>query len=268
MTCRIANSITDQLRYGWQLVNGTREKHERWLFEIRQNDIAPFLDGTPSLKILDLANGRLRPQYTLLRAAGHNVYGIDLVNRPERNWVEVSYRVARWLYARKMHNRPQGSNRTLICGSVAHLPFRQNSFELVTSIAAFEHFYDVPTVVAEICRVLHPGGLAWVLIHLFTSLSGGHNVGLAETPLRTIPLGVEPWDHLRKRHLQFHVPLNQWRQNQYLEAFARHFEVIKDYCAMREGEEFLTPAIAAELSDYSRDELTCGAYVILARKTP
>jgi hypothetical protein len=35
---------------------------------------------------------------------------------------------------------------------------------------------------------------------------------------------------------------------------------------MREGERLLTPAIQTELSDYSRDELTCGAYVILARK--
>jgi hypothetical protein len=35
---------------------------------------------------------------------------------------------------------------------------------------------------------------------------------------------------------------------------------------MQEGEEFLTPEIEAELASYSREELTCGAYVILARK--
>jgi hypothetical protein len=35
---------------------------------------------------------------------------------------------------------------------------------------------------------------------------------------------------------------------------------------MREGEHLLTPKIEAELSEYSRDELTCGAYVIIARK--
>jgi hypothetical protein len=62
------------------------------------------------------------------------------------------------------------------------------------------------------------------------------------------------------------VPLNEWRQRHYLEAFGQHFDILKEYCAIREGEEFLTPQIRAELSDYSREELTCGGYVILARK--
>ena len=268
MSFVIANSFIEQLRYGWQLVNGEREKHERWLFEMRQRDIAPFVNGCPRLKILDLANGRLRPQYMLLQAAGHKVYGIDLINRPEHGRVETSYRLARWLYARNISISVRDSNSPLICGSVAQLPLASDGLDLVTSIAAFEHFYDVAGVVAEIHRVLRPGGVAWVLVHLFTSLSGGHNISLAETPLRNIPRGVEPWDHLRKRRLAFHVPLNEWRQEQFLQAFSEHFEIIKQYCAMREGEEFLTPTIECELADYNRDELTCGAYVILARKSP
>jgi hypothetical protein len=35
---------------------------------------------------------------------------------------------------------------------------------------------------------------------------------------------------------------------------------------MREGKEFLTREIETALSTYSQDELTCGGYVILARK--
>ena len=85
-------------------------------------------------------------------------------------------------------------------------------------------------------------------------------------PLRTIPSGVEAWDHLRKHRLPIEVPLNEWRVEQYLGAFSRLFEILKNYCAMREGEELLTRAIAAELSNYSQEELTCGAYVIVARK--
>ncbi len=85
-------------------------------------------------------------------------------------------------------------------------------------------------------------------------------------PRRSIPKGVDPWDHLRKRQLPFPVPLNEWRLGQYLTAFARHFEILKNYCAVREGEGWLTPGISAELSEYSREELTCGAYVIVARK--
>jgi len=66
--------------------------------------------------------------------------------------------------------------------------------------------------------------------------------------------------------LPFHVPLNEWRKDRYLEEFEKYFEVLKHYCAMREGENFLTPQIESELSDYSRDELTCSAYIIVARK--
>jgi ubiquinone/menaquinone biosynthesis C-methylase UbiE len=155
---------------------------------------------------------------------------------------------------------------TLTCGDVGVLPFPHGCFDLVTSIAAFEHFLDVPAVVAELRRVLRPGGLVWVSVHLFTSPSGGHNVSFTEIPLRSVPPGVDAWDHLRQRRLPFSVPLNEWRRDQYLETFARHFDILSHYCALREGEELLTPEVAAALASYSRDELTCGAYTIVARK--
>jgi hypothetical protein len=66
----------------------------------------------------------------------------------------------------------------------------------------------------------------------------------------------------------FSCPLNDWRADHYLEVFTSHFQILKQYCALREGEEFLTQEIENELSPYSRDELTFGGYVILARKAP
>jgi len=261
--------IKGYVNFGWQLLDGSRRNHERHLADIRQGDIAPYLEENPPLRVLDLANGYLRPQYVLLKGAGHQVYGIDIANRPQRGWANTAYGVARWFYTRKLGlTASSNGSENLVCGDVAVLPFLDNSFHLVTSIAAFEHFERVVDVVTEIRRILRPGGVAWVCIHLFTSPSGGHNLSLTEIPLRNIPPRIDVWDHLRKRQLPFHVSLNEWRQSQYLEAFARHFEILKDYCAIREGEEFLTPQIRAELSDYSRDELTCGAYVILARKAP
>jgi ubiquinone/menaquinone biosynthesis C-methylase UbiE len=154
----------------------------------------------------------------------------------------------------------------LLCGDVNRLPFSNSVFDLVTSVAAFEHFLNVPAVVSEVARVLKPGGLVYARIHLFTCPSGGHNVRITEIPLLRLPMSVEPWDHLRRRKLPWDVPLNEWRQGQYLEEFVKHFEVLKHYCAMREGEHLLTLQIERELSEYSRDELTCGAYVIVARK--
>jgi SAM-dependent methyltransferase len=260
-------SLTDYLRYAWQLLNGSRSDGEWRMAVERQRHIAPYLDTGRPWRVLDLGNGYLRPQYILLRAAGHQVYGIDLVNRPRWGLNDLAYRVARWLYTWKLGVPAKTTaGRTLVCGDVNALPFPDNCFDLATSVAAFEHFLDVPTVVSELHRVLRPSGLLWVCIHLFTSPSGGHNLSFTEVPLRTIPAGVEPWDHLRRRRLPFHVPLNEWRRDQYLETVGRRFEVLTHYCLMREGEELLTPALEAELAAYSRDELTCGAYVILARK--
>jgi SAM-dependent methyltransferase len=260
-------SVVDLCRYAWQMLNGFRVNLELSLANMRRQDIEPFLGSTRSLTVLDLANGRLRPQYLLLKASGHRVFGIDLVNRRGKGWLDWAYRRARRLYRWKVGLHPtKAVDPGLVCGRVNALPFQSNRFDLVTSVAAFEHFLDLPAVVAELHRVLRLSGLAWILIHLFSSPSGGHNLGWTEIPRRNMPKGVDPWDHLRKRRLPFTVPLNEWRLGQYLTAFARHFKILKNYCAVREGEGWLTPEISAELSDYSREELTCGAYVIVARK--
>jgi ubiquinone/menaquinone biosynthesis C-methylase UbiE len=241
-------------------------RHERWIADLRSADIAPFLNGKHSLEVLDLANGRLRPQYSILRAQGHRVYGIDMVNHSKVTWLDYAYNIARWLYTLDLQQKYSMVDDTLVCADVSILPFRDQSFDLVTSVAAFEHFLDVSRVLLETHRVVRPGGFVWALVHLFSSPSGGHNVSLSEVPLRTVPRGIDPWDHLRKRRLPFRVPLNKWRVTQYLSAFEKHFEVLKHYCAMREGEHLLTQQVERELSNYTRDELTCGAYVIVARK--
>ncbi len=258
---------TDYLRYAWQMLNGFRASNELAIADRRLKNITPYLDGGRPWRVLDLGNGPLRPQYMLLKAAGHRVYGIDLINQSGPSSVDVAYGIARWLYRRKLGLPAEAAaGPTLVCGNVGALPFRDNSFDLATSVAAFEHFLNVPTVVAELHRVLRPGGLVWVVIHLFTSLSGGHNLSATEIPLRGVPTGVDPWDHLRKRRLPVRAPLNEWRRDQYLETFSRSFEIVKHECGTREGQELLTPALQAELSHYSRDELTCRSYIIMARK--
>jgi SAM-dependent methyltransferase len=181
--------------------------------------------------------------------------------------VDRSYSVARWIYAWHVQRKiPRNSYESLVCGDASYLPFGDNYFDLITSVAAFEHFLNVPTVVSEMSRVMRPRGVAWLGIHPFTCPSGGHNITATQIPLRELPEGVEPWDHLRRRLLSITVPLNEWRIGQYLDAFASNFEILKHYCVVREGEHFLTPEIEAELSSYSRDELTCMAYIIVARK--
>jgi SAM-dependent methyltransferase len=256
----------DYVRFFGQLLLGLRNRHEAMIAAWRVPDLSPHLDGNVTPLVLDLANGRLHPQTMLLDAAGHQVYGIDWANQLTPGWTDRLYRLARWLYARRVYRPGQRQRYRLACGDVSRLPYADECFDLVTSVAAFEHFMDVPAVVADVARVLKPGGLAWVLVHPFTAPSGGHNVKLMEIPLRTLPKNVEAWDHLRQRRLPFHVPLNEWRIQQYVDEFSRHFEILKHECVLREGEHFLTPSLAAELSVYTPAELTCLAYVIVARK--
>jgi SAM-dependent methyltransferase len=254
-------------RYTAQMLSGYRSNHEREIARWRERDIAAYLNPHRRLRILDLANGRLRPQYTLLKAAGQDVYGIDYINRPQRTPVDLAYSVARRLYSWRLGFSFNAANgQTLACGDVSALPFLDNWFDIVTSVAAFEHFLDVPSVVRELARVLRPNGIAWICVHLFTSPSGGHNLTFTEYPARSLPPGVDAWDHLRRRKLSFTVPLNKWRKDQYLAEFSRHFEILNHYCALREGEQWLTPEIQDELAGYNCDELTCATLVVVARK--
>jgi ubiquinone/menaquinone biosynthesis C-methylase UbiE len=195
------------------------------------------------------------------------VTGIDFVNRPSAGWKRTAYKAMRRFYAAQLGlaaamMAPAG----LVGGDVGIMPFADASFDLAISNAAFEHFLDVPSVLADLYRVLRPGGLLWAGVHLFTSPSGGHNVSFTQYPLRTLPPGAEPWDHLRRRMRPFSVPLNEWRKSQYLDAFAQRFEVVRHYCGLREGEQWLTPELERELAAYTRDELTCATLVIIARK--
>lgn len=263
---RVGERISDYFRYGWQLLNGFRAAGELRIAKERDDDIASLVPLNTPLRVLDLGNGSLRPQYTLLRSAGHDVYGIDLVNRPDRSAFSRAYSFARFLYRWRLGLSVKDEDRGLVCGDVSHLPFLESTFDFVTSVAAFEHFLNAPAVISEVGRVLRPGGLIYARIHLFTCPSGGHNVRVTEIPLRRLPKGVDAWDHLRKRRLPIDVPLNEWRRDRYLEEFGKRFDILKHYCAMTEGEELLTPEIENELSNYSRDELTCGAYVVVARK--
>jgi SAM-dependent methyltransferase len=258
----------DYLRLALGLFTGERVRVEVEAAAARERDVSPYLDFDRSLRILDLANGRLQPQYLLLRNGGHCVIGIDLANAPVRGATSRAYGLARSLYNLHVPDRRRREpGHWLVCGDVSRLPFHSAAFDLVTSMSAFEHFLDVPGVVAEVCRVLRPGGLAWVRIHPFTCLTGGHNLSFGEVPVTHMPLGIEPWDHLRQRRHAWHVPLNEWRIDQYRSTFAQHFKILKSYCAAREGQALLTAQVAAELADYSDDELTCCTYAIVARKT-
>ena len=84
-----------------------------------------------------------------LAAAGANVHALD-ASRP---FLEEAARLA----AR------DGVNLTLVQGDAHALPFPDARFDLVTVGASLNEFADPARAVAEIARVLRPGGRAWFM---------------------------------------------------------------------------------------------------------
>jgi SAM-dependent methyltransferase len=53
----------------------------------------------------------------------------------------------------------RGQRAMLERGSVYELPYGDGTFDLVYSFSVFEHLHDYRQALAEVCRVLRPGGL-------------------------------------------------------------------------------------------------------------
>ena len=163
---------------------------------------------------------------------------------------------------------------------VTDLAFPDNHFDAIHSNAVWEHIIDVPRANAELARVLKPNGVAYIEIHLFPSISGGHDlpwiVANGHLELGDVP----PWRHLRDpqwepprmersdRDEGERVPLNRWKESDYRAAF----EATAGLCVERwlteytEGESLLTEAIREELPQYTARDLTTRSIIAVLRK--
>jgi SAM-dependent methyltransferase len=139
------------------------------------------------------------------------------------------------------------------------MTFPDDSFDFIYSFSVFEHIDRPQAAMDEIARVLRPGGVCYLSLHLFTSANGHHDFrGAGDEPLAA-------WAHLRP---QFQ---NQVRPNAYLNRI-RLCEWETMFRASMGGVEFfhdthleqeLPPHAAAlqqlraagELEDYSDQEL-------------
>ncbi|HSG88552.1 MAG TPA: class I SAM-dependent methyltransferase [Pseudomonadales bacterium] len=82
---------------------------------------------------------------------------------------------------------PEGGSARFVCGSALDLPFPDASFDVVVCSEVLEHIFDHRGVLAEISRVLKPGGrfvtsvprawperLCWALSDPYHEAEGGH----------------------------------------------------------------------------------------------
>ena len=277
----------DQVRYAD--ANNRRFAQENWDF------LQQFLDHMQACgicvkgkRVLDLGCGKSYWLTLLLHSYGADVSGMDTeyvkpgmipikyINIWRLNGLERMARTFYWdLVYRRAYYRAldtissfplshKGLDLRLLVPPV--FPYRDDEFDLVVSHEVLEHIKDVDGALAELRRVMKPGGLTYIYVHLYTSLSGGHSIAWKypdEAPSDNVP----PWDHLRQ-NLYPEIPswINRWREYQYREAFdTAGFEIVDWFTYATEGKAYLTPEICAELADYTEEELLKKGFVVVAR---
>jgi SAM-dependent methyltransferase len=236
-------------------------------------------------RVLEIGCGQRYAVTLLMHSFGAHVTGIDtafvgprfrVLDRHvwKQNGFERTIKTAvrRALYDRRYyHHLADLAGRNIMSRDVDLrvmdsncLAFGANTFDLVYSCATFEHILEVSKATAEMHRVLKPGGVAFLSIHLFPSLTGGHSLDWRDpevSRLRSVPA----WDHLRSALYPESVTLNGLRESDYVALFQARF-LILELTSKYEGEEYLTRDIEKECSDYSREELLKSNINIVLRK--
>lgn len=269
------------LHYG--LTSNRQFAREHWAFFEAMRAYLGELEGK---RVLEVGCGKAYWLTLLLHSCGAVATGIDTEN------VEPGFGPRRfWQIWR--HNGPERALRTLVWSLVFARPyyralaaaagvplefegvdvrrtppdaleFEDDTFDLVVSHEVFEHIADVAALVAELHRVMKPGGRTYIYVHNYTSVSGGHHIAWKQAdarPSRKVP----PWDHLRENRYPF-VPsyLNGMREHEYRPIFEQWFDIIDWFATREEGRALLTPAIRRELGQYSEQELLRQGFVIVA----
>jgi len=83
---------------------------------------------------------------------------------------------------------------SIVTGDSTHLFFADDSLDLIFSSSALEHIQPIEQALAEMTRVLRPGGAMRHDIHPFFSLRGCHKDGVVDMP----------WAHARLEPAEFH----------------------------------------------------------------
>lgn len=277
----------DILRYNQANTRFFAQKHFAFFRDFIKR-IEFYIEDIKDKRILDVGCGKSYWLTLLLHSYSAEVTGIDtevvdvgmgirkyagilLKNGPERALKTFVWDI---LYGKPYYdelNRLSAVPLTtkgidLRAMDVRDLSFPDEYFDLVVSYEVFEHIPDVPAALSELRRTMKKGGLTYIYIHLFTSLSGGHSIKW-KFPDTNPPDDVPPWDHLRGgRHTQPPSYVNKLRAHQYRAMFEEKFKVLEWIPTEKEGERFLTPEIREELSDYSEGELLTKGIIVIARK--
>ncbi len=268
-------------------------KHDHECFEKILRTLSPFLENGDlnGKHVLDIGCGHKYPLSVLFHNHGSVTVGIDLeyIGTSDTtlkmwwrslalNGIEVTARNLLYLLLKKrtvyyktleqMSNiSPLTTKVDIRHMSVEEMQFPDETFDLIVSLAVFEHVGDVAKAVNEVSRVMKRRGIAWINIHLFPSLSGGHHREWSH-PKYYDSSGIPPWDQLRENRYPVHGGyLNRMREHEYLMLFRQKLDIIEVLDeGSGEGKALLTPDLRRELQGWTESELLKRGITIIARK--
>ena len=139
----------------------------------------PLVRHWQDLRVLDVGCGGGLAAACLVQR-GARVVGLDL------SWasLRVAARQTRW---------PGCLEAVFMCGRAEALPFADASFEVVWCTDVLEHLADRPAAIAQIARVLKPGGLFLYDTINRSWLSRLQVIGFWEYLARVAPWGTHDW---------------------------------------------------------------------------
>ena len=176
MARQTAQQIIEGQRQDWNRVAGGWEKWDRFFEEqltFLNHRLAADARLRPGLHVLDLGSGTGYPALLDAQIVGPDgsVIGMDLAEQ----MLEA---------ARRKATRLGLANVTFRTGDVTALPFETASFDAVTSRFCLMFVPEIPKAVAEITRVLRPGG--WVAAAVWSSPDKNPSISLSMEAIRNV----------------------------------------------------------------------------------
>lgn len=222
----------------------------------------------PGDRVLDLGCGGGRHAFEVLRR-GADVVAFD------QNAAELEGVAAMFAAMGAAGEVPEGAHGTTVSGDALAMPFPDASFDHVIAAEVLEHIPNDVAAIAEIVRVLRPGGFAavtvpsflpericWALSEEYHTAPGGHvriyTLAELKAKLKAAGLRVGPHHHAHGLHspywwIKCAVGVNN---DDHPIAKAYHellvWDIMKRPAATRIAETLLNPLIGKSVVVYAR----------------
>lgn len=150
------------------------------------------------------------------------------------------------------------NNPAIMHGNICEETPAIGHFDVIMSWSVFEHLPNPTQAIHNVMKLLKPGGIFYISLHLYTSNNGHHDIRAFTGDEDNLPL----WPHLRTATEHAIAPsayLNKWRLPQWRELFGSaapgHQEILEAYESYERFQPRMTTALRQELADYSDEEL-------------